>query len=155
MIRKLQQFFNAHIDPTRVPPAVNAEQRTRVAVAALLVEIAVSDFESVSDERQTIVEIVTKGFGLSKQEADTLLALAQEEHRSSTDYFQFTRLINTHYTPRQKAALVESLWRVAFADGQLHKYEEHVIRRLADLLHVAHRDFIAAKHRAMADKGRD
>ena len=116
----------------------------------MLVEIAVSDFEPVAAEQQAILRIVQKGFGLSEQEANTLISLAEAEHHTSTDYFQFTRLINTHYTPAQKVELVESLWHVAFADGVLHKYEEHVIRRLSDLLHVSHRDFIAAKHRVMA-----
>ncbi|MBV2123299.1 MAG: TerB family tellurite resistance protein, partial [Candidatus Thiodiazotropha sp. (ex Ctena orbiculata)] len=51
----------------------------------------------------------------------------------------------------QKIQIIESLWQVAFADRQLHHYEEHVIRRLADLIHVSHGDFISAKHRVMSE----
>ena len=90
-------------------------------------------------------------FGLDAQRSQELLKLAETEHTESTDYFQFTRLINDHYDAKQKIELVEDLWRVAFSDGELDKYEEHVIRRLADLIHVSHKDFIAAKHRT---KGR-
>jgi uncharacterized tellurite resistance protein B-like protein len=152
MISKLQNFFQTYLNPQEGSgPATDISQRTRMAVAALLVEIAVSDFESASEEQQMIVDIVRTQFGLSGPQAETLLSLAHEEHKASTDYFQFTRLINHHYSAQQKVDLVESLWRVAFADGELHHYEEHVIRRLADLLYVSHSDFIAAKHRVMAD----
>jgi uncharacterized tellurite resistance protein B-like protein len=151
MISKLQNFFQTYLNPQEGGGASNdVSHRTRLAVAALLVEIAVSDFESAIQEQQMIVDIVRHRFGLTDQEAETLLCLAQEEHQASTDYYQFTRLINHHYTAQQKVDLVESLWHVAFADGELHRYEEHVIRRLADLLYVSHSDFIAAKHRVMA-----
>lgn len=155
MISKLQNFFQTYLNPQEGGgPATDVSQRTRLAVAALLVEIAVSDYESASEEQQMIVDIVRTQFGLSESEAETLLSLAHEEHKASTDYFQFTRLINEHYTPQQKVELVESLWQVAFADGELHHYEEHVVRRLADLLYVSHTDFIAAKHRVMAGANR-
>jgi uncharacterized tellurite resistance protein B-like protein len=149
MIGKLQDFFNRFLNPQEGGVDTDPSQRMRLAVAALLLEIAVSDFESDQQEQQTIINIVKGQFGLSVQEADELISLAREEHQASTDYFQFTRLINDHYTPQQKVELVESLWRVAYADGVLHHYEEHVIRRLADLLHVSHRDFIASKHRVI------
>ncbi|MEJ2426718.1 MAG: TerB family tellurite resistance protein, partial [Candidatus Thiodiazotropha sp.] len=73
--------------------------------------------------------------------------LGEREHAASTDYFQFTSLINKHYSAEQKVWLIEALWRVAFADQKLHQYEEHVIRRLSELLYVPHSDFIAAKLR--------
>ncbi len=154
MIRKLQDFFNTFISTQQEGPEVDPVQRTRLAVSALLLEIAVSDFESEPKERQAIIHIVKTRFGLNQAEADELIAMAEQEHRTSTDYFQFTRLINEHYDPAQKVELVELLWGVAYADGELHHYEEHVIRRLADLLHVSHRDFISAKHRAIENRGR-
>jgi uncharacterized tellurite resistance protein B-like protein len=155
MISKLQNFFQTYLNPQEGGgPATDISQRTRLAVAALLVEIALSDFESAGEEQQMIVDIVRSQFSLNEPESETLLSLAYEEHKASTDYFQFTRLINQHYTLQQKVELVESLWQVAFADGELHRYEEHVVRRLADLLYVSHTDFIAAKHRVMAGVNR-
>ncbi len=150
MFSKLQSYFNTYLSPDQEGGVDDTQRRMRLAVSALLFEIAFSDFDSSKPERQMILRIVTKAFALSPEEAETLLTLAQAEHRASTDYFQFTRLINQHYTAQQKVELVESLWHVAFADGELHRYEEHVIRRLADLLYVSHTDFIAAKHRALA-----
>ena len=150
MINRLYSFFQAYLAPVRGGAGEDTAHRSRLAVAALLVEIAISDFDASSEERRMILQIVSSGFRLTSEEAESLLSMAEDEHHASTDYFQFTRLINEHYTPAQKIDLVESLWKVAFADGELHRYEEHVIRRLADLLYVPHTDFIAAKHRAMA-----
>lgn len=149
MIGKLQAFFNDFLNPQGAQAEQDPVHRVQLAVSALLLEIAVSDFESADQESQAIIQIVRSKFGLNQSEADELIALAEQEHHTSTDYFQFTRLINEHYYPSQKVELVELLWQVAFADGELHHYEEHVIRRLADLLHVSHRDFISAKHRTI------
>ena len=155
MMGKLQEFFNDFLSPQAQASADEPAHRLQLAVSALLLEIAVSDFESAAQESQAIHHIVRSKFGLQRSEADQLISLAEQEHRASTDYFQFTRLINEHYTQAQKVELVELLWRVAFADGELHHYEEHVIRRLADLLHVSHGNFIAAKHRAIENRGHE
>ena len=77
--------------------------------------------------------------------------LAEAERTASTDYFQFTSLINGAYSPEQKIRLIELLWRIAYANESLHRYEEHLVRKVADLLHVPHSAFIAAKHRAAGD----
>ncbi|MCU7843364.1 MAG: TerB family tellurite resistance protein [Candidatus Thiodiazotropha sp. (ex Monitilora ramsayi)] len=150
MIKSIQRFFDTYL----LPPATDQREpmpseRIRLAVAALLLEIAESDFSRSTDEKQVILDIVRADFSLSAEQAELLFSLAESEHAESTDYFQFTRLINQHYSAEEKVGLIEALWRVAFADQVLHHYEEHVIRRLSDLLHVSHRDFIAAKHRAM------
>ena len=88
-------------------------------------------------------------FYLDQNEAEELLELAEEERSDSTDYFQFTSLIKDAYTPEQKVKLVELLWRIAYANESLHRYEEeHLVRKVADLLYVPHSAFIATKHRA-------
>ena len=80
-----------------------------------------------------------------------LLELAEEERSESTDYYQFTSLINNNYTPEQKVRLVELLWRIAYANETLHKYEEYLVRKIADLLHIPHSAFITAKFNARGD----
>ncbi|MCU7830390.1 MAG: TerB family tellurite resistance protein [Candidatus Thiodiazotropha sp. (ex Myrtea sp. 'scaly one' KF741663)] len=149
MIKSIQRFFDTYLAPENDYQPQNHEARIRLAVAALLLEIAESDFSRSSDEKQEIVNIVRNDFNLTDAQAEALFSLAEREHAESTDYFQFTRLINQHYTADEKIGLVEALWRVAFADKVLHDHEEHVIRRLSDLIHVSHKDFIAAKHRVM------
>ncbi|MEW8557829.1 MAG: TerB family tellurite resistance protein [Candidatus Thiodiazotropha sp.] len=149
MLKAIKDFFDNYLIPDNVEGEVQLEQSMRLAVVVLLIEIAESDYEHASEERHSILNAIQKQFGLNRVSAEQLIALAKQEHDESTDYFQFTRLINEHYSAEQKVKIVEAFWRVAFADQELHRYEEHVIRRLADLIHVSHRDFIAAKHRVM------
>ncbi len=83
-----------------------------------------------------------------EREVAELLELAEAERVESTDYFQFTSLINGVYTPEKKVELVELLWRIAYANESLHSHEEYLARKVADLLYVPHGAFIAAKYRA-------
>ncbi len=85
---------------------------------------------------------------LDETACDELLALAEQHIEHSHDLHQFTSAINRSWTPEEKQRLVEELWRVAHADERLNKYEEHLIRRIADLLHLRHSEFIAAKLRS-------
>lgn len=147
MLEKIREFFEKHMAPDNVGSTADNEAAVRLALAVLLVEVAESDFKQQPEEKAALLFVVKESFNLSDHEAEVLISLAEQEHRESTDYFQFTRLINRNYSAEQKVKLVESLWMVAFADHELHRYEEHVIRRLADLIHVPHNEFIAAKHR--------
>jgi len=87
-------------------------------------------------------------FGLSVGEAEALVRLAEDEAREATDHYQFTSLINQRFSQEQKQRVVELMWQVAYADSELSAYEQHVIRKIADLLYVPHRAYIAAKLRA-------
>jgi uncharacterized tellurite resistance protein B-like protein len=87
-------------------------------------------------------------FGLPPESMAELLDLAEQQARAATDYYQFTALIKNHLSAEEKERLIENLWAVAYADGALHRYEEHLVRKLAKLLHVSHKSFIAAKLRA-------
>jgi uncharacterized tellurite resistance protein B-like protein len=149
MIKAIKDFFDSYLMPDVEEERAQLEHAIRLAVVVLLIEIAESDYEHQPEERRAILNAVQKQFGLSRVSAEQLIALAKQEHDESTDYFQFTRLINEHYSAQQKIKVVEAFWQVAFADKELHHYEEHVIRRLADLIHLSHSDFIAAKHRVM------
>jgi uncharacterized tellurite resistance protein B-like protein len=147
MLDAIKRFFENNLATGSLQESDDAEHATRLAVAALLIEVVQADYKESSRERKSLLHAIHHQFGLDAKEANALIKLAESEHAESTDYFQFTSLINQHHSPQRKIKIVEDLWRVAFADGELHKYEEHVIRRLADLIHVSHKDFIAAKHR--------
>ncbi|MES9990752.1 MAG: TerB family tellurite resistance protein [Candidatus Thiodiazotropha sp.] len=149
MLKAIKDFFDNYLLPESEEGGEQLQQPIRLAVVVLLIEIAESDYENAPEERHAILSAIQKQFGLNRVSAEQLITLAKQEHDNSTDYFQFTRLINEHYSAEQKVKIVEAFWRVAFADQALHHYEEHVIRRLADLIHVSHSDFIAAKHRVM------
>lgn len=149
MLNTIKRFFDTHLAPDSAEAKQDPEHAIRLAVAVLLIEIAESDHERLPEEEAALLDAVRNHFGLNDDEANELISLAEKEHAESTDYFQFTSLINQSYSREQKIKVIEALWKIAFADQELHRYEEHVIRRLADLIHVPHKDFIAAKHRVL------
>lgn len=131
--------------------AAPVEQQLNLAAAALLIEMILQDDDIDAAEISAVQQTLIKQFKLSEVEAQSLYKLAEEENKQATDYHQFTTLITEHYSQPQKIQLVESLWRVAFADNVLDKYEEHMVRRISDLIHVSHKDFMQARHRIEAE----
>ena len=153
MIEKIKQFFESHLAPDSETMTKDPGHALRLAVTVLLFEVAESDFQQLPEEKEALLQAVQRYFELDQVEAGELLSMAESEHADSTDYYEFTRLINQHYGAEQKSRLIETLWQIAFADQSLHRYEEHVIRRLSELLYVPHAVFIAAKHRADSRSG--
>jgi uncharacterized tellurite resistance protein B-like protein len=153
VLQRLQQFFETRISPLRPGGrgAAEAEHRLRLATAALFIEMMRADFEVTEDERRKLETAVRDTLELGADEARELLALAEQEVEAAVELFQFTRLIDESFSPEQKAALVERLWRIAYADAHVDRLEEHLVRKIANLLHVSHRDYIAAKRAARPD----
>lgn len=149
MLTAIRKFFEQHIATQAEESQATAERRAQVAAAVLLVEVARAD-QSFSDaERQAVLGSVQHKFGLSAAQAQELLTLAEAESREAHDLFQFTSQIDAAFSLEQKLRLLEELWRAAYSDSVLHEYEEHLIRRVADLLHLSHSQFIAAKLRVL------
>ncbi len=148
MLTKLQKFFDQYLSKStesKIPLA----RRLQMAAAALMVEMLHVDEHVTADEETKLHDILKQRFELSDDEIEILIDLANIEKHEATDYYTFTSLINEHYTQQQKIKLVEDLWQLAYADNELDKYEEHLLRRLAELLHVPHQDFIRTKHKAL------
>jgi uncharacterized tellurite resistance protein B-like protein len=118
-----------------------------LAVAALLVEVLRADYDVTAEERRHVVASVSTLLELGEAESQALVAEAERQIDLSHDLYQFTSQVNRAYGDTEKVRLLEALWRVARADTTVHKYEEHLIRRVADLLHVPHSAFIGAKLR--------
>ena len=148
MLVTIKQFFTSYL-VVEVTGDQQEGDRLQLAAAVLLVEMMRMDDVIKEEERGKVHEIIVREFGLSDESASELIELAEQELSDATDYFQFTSLINKSYTMEQKTKLVESLWRVAMSDDTLCKYEEHMVRKISELLYVPHRSFIAAKHRVM------
>ncbi|MFC1684343.1 TerB family tellurite resistance protein [Pseudomonadota bacterium] len=120
----------------------------QLATTALLFEMMRMDDEMHAQEHSVIKKSIQEKFELSASETAHLLELAQAEAEGATDYHQFTRLINNGFSMDQKVKVIEYLWQIAYADGDLDKYEEHLVRKIAELLYVPHQAFIATKHKA-------
>lgn len=129
---------------------MNEEQR-RLACAALLIEVAIIDNEFDSDELAALQTILQNQFGIAAEDCEALVTLAQSECEESTSMYQFTQLVNEHCSAEEKCDLVRGMWSIAYADGELDKYEEYVIRKVAELIYVSHADFIKAKHLARTE----
>jgi uncharacterized tellurite resistance protein B-like protein len=151
MLNSIREFFEKRIDP----PAAKADARHSIelATAALLVEVVRLDRDINEAERTAVLRAVREKFHLSEEEAQALFELAEAQSQDATDYYQFTSLINRHFSQEQRQQVVELMWRVAYADAELSAHEQHVVRKVAGLLHVSHRDYIAAKLRARDGEG--
>lgn len=152
MLKALRTFFDEHIAAQAQETQASAERRAQIAAAVLLVEVARSDNKFSDAERETVLGSVQRKFKLTADEARQLLMLAEAESREAHDIFQFTSQIDATFSIEQKLRLIEELWRAAYSDSVLHEYEEHLIRRVADLLHLSHSQFIAGKLRVLAQK---
>jgi uncharacterized tellurite resistance protein B-like protein len=120
-----------------------------LAVAALLLEVARAD-QAVDDaERRTVIAAIARLCKLEGEDLDTLVATAAEAVDEAVSFYDFTATINEHLSQAQKMDLLETLWRVAQADGRVDHYEEYYIRKLADLLYLSHKDFIRTKLRVL------
>ena len=125
-------------------PEISPEQ-LHMACAALLLEVAEADYKDDPKETQAILRALESELGLKRAAVTALLDQAKAETEGATDLFPYTHLINQRCTREQKCAMLTAMWRVAFADGDLDKYEEHLIRRTTELLRLEHSDFIRAK----------
>lgn len=141
MITALKALFEAPAKETE--EALN--YRLQVACAALLIETARADFEESGDERDILQSLLCNTLGVTITDIEPLLTHAEQRADAATSLYEFTRLINDHYSPRQKLKLISNMWRVAYADTRIDKHEDHLIRRVAELIHVSHQDFIATK----------
>lgn len=145
MIASLTRFFESCLKPPARETTQHQQHRLQLASAALLMELASADHDFSPEEHQTLEQILRKTYGLTPQELQQLWTLAEQEKAGATSLYQFTALFNEHYDYPAKLQLMANLWRVAWADGRLDRYEEHTIRKVADLLYVSHKDFIQAK----------
>jgi uncharacterized tellurite resistance protein B-like protein len=120
----------------------------RLAAAVLLVEVMRASDAISAEERKTATQALREEFGLTVEELDALLREAERESTGAYDYFRFTNPLDEQLSQPRKIALVEAMWRVAYADRHLDTAENAVISKVADLLHVSHGEYIAAKLRA-------
>ena len=141
MIDKIKSFFSKKVLEAD-SDSVSADQ---LATAALLIEVMVIDGNLDEQELNSIAETLSRMLSLSAEEVDELISLSRGEVTEATSLYQFTREINEHFDIEKKLSLMTAMWRVAYADGHLDKHEESIIRRVADLLHIRHSEYIRCK----------
>ncbi len=150
MLDKVKTFFDTFFVAGDDATA-SIEHQLNLAAAALLLEMSAQDQHVSEKEIATVRQALLAHLDVTEHELDELFQLAQEEKQDATDYHQFTRLIAEHYDQDKKVHLVELLWRVAFADAELDKYEEQMVRKICDLIYVSHKDYLQTKFRVMQE----
>jgi len=152
VVRKLKEFFSAVERETAPETQEDATARIQLATCVLLLEVAHADDHFSTEEEERIVEILKKDLHLSDEYVAELMELAHEERRESVDMWKFTNVIDNHYTSEEKERVMETLWKVIYADERLDAMEDHIIHRLAKLLNLTHRQLINAKKKVMGWK---
>jgi len=143
----MQQFFSTRIQSVmEVDDKATSEHAIQLATAALLIEMTHADFHITEDEKNAVKQALQKAFELSEVETKELISLAEQGVREASSLYQFTDLIDKNFTMEQKKHVVEMLWRVAFSDQHKDMHEEYLVRKIADLIHVSHKDFIQTRH---------
>lgn len=144
MLKAIKEFFEQNISPEH---QVDNDHRLKLATAALLIEMMKQDGETKEEELDAVRKALQTKFELSESETHELIDLASEEARQAVDFYQFTSLIHKHFPPEKKIKIIEYLWTIAYADNHLDAHEEHLVRRIADLLYISHKDLMQTKHR--------
>ncbi len=144
MFKSISKFLQENIRKDS-DDVMDEQQLKHLASAALLLEVSRADFDIQDEELASIANSLTKRFNFSKQEADSLIELARTEQDSHVSIHPLVKIINDECSVDEKKLLLEDLWRVAYADDKLDKYEEYQLRKIADLLYIPHSVFIQTK----------
>lgn len=154
MLNSFRRFFDEFLAPGGTAAAPQArEHQLQLATAALLMEMARADFAESPAERDHVLALLQREFALSAHEAARLAGLGADAAQTAVSLYDFTRSLDQILATDEKVRVIEMLWQVAYADGALDKYEEYLMRKLADLLHLTHRQLIQAKHRVLQAHG--
>lgn len=141
----IQKFLKPAFEQTN---ASRPEMAIDLATAILMIEVSKADFEQDEVELVHIRRLLSSHLSLNNQELNELLDAAHEEADRLVSLQHITRLMNDQMGQQDKVRVIELMWKVAYADGEKHHYEEHLLRQVADLLYVSHADFIRARHQA-------
>ena len=146
MIESIKSFFEKNLTKKEEEEAPSsAKGRVDLTCAALLVEVMNSDHELDEREHQEFMAVLQQSYNIAESDLEELIQLAKDEAFEATSLYEFTKLINDSYDYEQKVELIENMWRIAFSDKRLDKYEDHLIRKVSELIYVSHSDFIKTK----------
>ena len=149
MFNALRSFIKENIATSDDPD--DEHHVMHLASAALLLEVSRADFDIQDEEIIEIANALQKRFNFNKEEVDSLIEVARTEHESHVSIYPFVKIINESCTPEEKKLLLQDLWKVAYADKVLDKYEDYQIRKIAELLYLSHSDFIQTKLSVVGD----
>ncbi|MFE8071512.1 TerB family tellurite resistance protein [Marinobacteraceae bacterium S3BR75-40.1] len=147
MFQRLMQFLEEKLDQPRSTGAAPDDYQLAIAATALMLQLAGVDRQEDERELAVILEIAGNELHVDEADQEELLSIARERAEDAISLYEFTSHLTDYLGHAERMQLLEKLWRVALADERLDKYEEHMIRRVADLLHLSPNEFIQCKLR--------
>ena len=114
------------------------------SICSLMIEVAYADNQLDESELNAMANSLSK-LDIEKEEIQEIVDATLAKSKESISFYEHTRILNDQLDYDQKKEVLNSVWAIAFADGEMDKHEEHLIRRIADLLYLNHKDFISAK----------
>ena len=150
MIKKIKDLITKISYKEEIEETSNIVQLDR-ACAALLVEIAFADKDFDEREKESLKQSLLKSYAIDIETINEIINDAEKTVEESTSLYEYTRTVNDEFEYPQKLNLLENLWKVAYADETLDKYEEHLLRKISDLIHISHSDYINVKLRVRGD----
>ena len=151
IFKSITTFIQDKISPQH--EAIDGQHLMHLAAAALLLEVSRADFDIQDKELEAIAAALQQRFDFTKGEVQNLINLAVTEQDTYVSIHPFVNIINGKCSADEKRMLLQDLWHIAYADNKLDKYEEYQIRKIANLLHLSHRDFIQTKLRVLESQG--
>ena len=127
------------------------EHAIRLATAVLMLDVARADHVFDETEFDEVLKLAEAHFDLTAEESAELVNEADDKAEKLTSLHEFTQLLHNNLDENEKAGIVEMLWRIAFADGRLDKYEDSLVLKISDLLHVSRGRVMKLKHDAELD----
>jgi uncharacterized tellurite resistance protein B-like protein len=154
MLRGLKRLLGggAAGDVPAAGDARAADDEFRIAAAALLIEAANADDRVHLLEQAAIAQGLAWHFGLDAAAVEDLLTRAERARRDAVDMHRFTAVLVRGGQERERLALVEAVWRVVLADGELTGDESILARRIGNLLDLRPEDVAGSIRRARGER---
>ncbi|VTZ27206.1 conserved hypothetical protein [Methylocella tundrae] len=143
--------FIAEISGAGSPSKSFNEDDYRLAAVALLVHVAAVDGETDDKERRRLKTLIEERFGLDDSATALLIERAEQSDRDAVDFYQFTSVLKRTLDEDGRLKIVEMMWDIAFADGEVHEFEDNTIWRVAELLGVSTRDRVLMRQRVAVE----
>ena len=144
---QLKSLFGLDEAETKAPrPAMDKN----LAAAALMVHVIAADGEITSEEEHRLEQILRDHYSVTESEALALSNAAKLAQSDAVDMYRFTSILKTEMEENERLALIEDLWEMVYADGEIHEFEDNVVWRVAELIGIQSRERMVLKQRVLS-----
>lgn len=141
MLNKFADWLQSHFDT----PSERAEHSLELCIAVLYQEVMRADHQYTASENDAFKALVTRELHVTPEEWKAFESLAREHAEEAVDLIQFTKVINQNCDLSARRKVLDKLWLLAYSDGELAPEEEYIIRKISDLMHIPHSQYIQSK----------